>query len=175
MKGNSPMHPGGQGGQRPAGNHMDILKKFRYNFHYWLRNCYQAEEGQPPPQSSEQLTHQNGLSNNLPSANQSVIQHGKTQSLEGSQTQIINSEKASEIEASQPPQTDKPKKAKSDKYMVLQMGQCNDERQDQMFIQYLSQNALAIQHHPGAVQFQVSKTMLATLKKKFGNMRAVIP
>ena len=23
---------------------MDILKKFRYNFHYWLRNCYQAEE-----------------------------------------------------------------------------------------------------------------------------------
>ena len=27
-----------------VGNHMDILKKFRYNFHYWLRNCYQAEE-----------------------------------------------------------------------------------------------------------------------------------
>jgi len=24
---------------------MDILKKFRYNFHYWLRNCYQAEDG----------------------------------------------------------------------------------------------------------------------------------
>jgi hypothetical protein len=23
---------------------MDILKKFRYNFHYWLRNCYQAED-----------------------------------------------------------------------------------------------------------------------------------
>lgn len=34
-------------GQRagPIGNHMDILKKFRYNFHYWLRNCYQAEDG----------------------------------------------------------------------------------------------------------------------------------
>ena len=28
----------------PIGNHMDILKKFRYNFHYWLRNCYQAED-----------------------------------------------------------------------------------------------------------------------------------
>jgi hypothetical protein len=23
---------------------MDILKKFRYNFHYWLRNCYQSDE-----------------------------------------------------------------------------------------------------------------------------------
>ena len=23
---------------------MDILKKFRYNFHYWLRNCYQADD-----------------------------------------------------------------------------------------------------------------------------------
>lgn len=23
-----------------TGNNMDILKKFRYNFHYWLRNCY---------------------------------------------------------------------------------------------------------------------------------------
>ena len=35
--------------------------------------------------------------------------------------------------------------------MVLQMGQSQDERQDQLLIQYLSQNALAIQHHPGAV------------------------
>lgn len=29
-------------------NNMDILKKFRYNFHYWLKNCYQqnpAENG----------------------------------------------------------------------------------------------------------------------------------
>lgn len=39
----------------------------------------------------------------------------------------------------------------------------------------MSSNALAIQHHPGAVQFQVSKQMLATLKKKFGNMKAIIP
>ncbi len=31
-------------GTRNAQNHMDILKKFRYNFHYWLRNCYQAED-----------------------------------------------------------------------------------------------------------------------------------
>ena len=23
---------------------MDILKKFRYNFHYWLRNCYQGDD-----------------------------------------------------------------------------------------------------------------------------------
>jgi len=22
---------------------MDLLKKFRYNFHYWLKNCYQPE------------------------------------------------------------------------------------------------------------------------------------
>ena len=50
-----------------------------------------------------------------------------------------------------------PANIRSDKYMVLQMGQTNDERQDQALIQYLSQNALAIQHHPGAVQFQVSK------------------
>ena len=27
-----------------AVNHMDILKKFRYNFHYWLRNCYQIPD-----------------------------------------------------------------------------------------------------------------------------------
>lgn len=67
------------------------------------------------------------------------------------------------------------KKIRSDKYMVLQMGQSNDDRQDQALIQYLSSNALAIQHHPGAVQFQVSKQMLATLKKKFGNMKAIIP
>ena len=59
--------------------------------------------------------------------------------------------------------------------MVLQMGQSNDEKQDQDLIQYLSQNALAIQHHPGAVQFQVSKQMLATLKQKFGNMKAILP
>jgi len=59
--------------------------------------------------------------------------------------------------------------------MVLQMGQSNDELQDQALIEYLSQNALAIQHHPGAVQFQVSKQMLATLKKKFGNMKAILP
>ena len=39
----------------------------------------------------------------------------------------------------------------------------------------MSQNALAIQHHPGAVQFQVSKQMLYTLKKKFGNMKAILP
>ena len=58
--------------------------------------------------------------------------------------------------------------------MVLQMGQSNDEMQDQMLIQYLSQNALAIQHHPGAVQFQVSKQMLYTLRKKFGNMKAIL-
>ena len=25
-------------------NNMDILKKFRYNFHYWLKNCYQNPE-----------------------------------------------------------------------------------------------------------------------------------
>ena len=37
------------------------------------------------------------------------------------------------------------------------MGQNNDERQDHALIQYLSSNALAVQHHPGAVQFQVSK------------------
>lgn len=23
-----------------TGNSMDLLKKFRYNFHYWLKNCY---------------------------------------------------------------------------------------------------------------------------------------
>lgn len=30
----------GMNGNKAVGNHMDILKKFRYNFHYWLRNCY---------------------------------------------------------------------------------------------------------------------------------------
>mmetsp|Transcript_33642 Transcript_33642/g.51895 ORF Transcript_33642/g.51895 Transcript_33642/m.51895 type:complete len:81 (+) Transcript_33642:1090-1332(+) len=27
-------------GKMGAGNKMDLLKKFRYNFHYWLKNCY---------------------------------------------------------------------------------------------------------------------------------------
>ena len=44
--------------------------------------------------------------------------------------------------------------------MVIQMGQSQDELQDQMLIQFLQQNALAVKHHPGAVQFQVSKQML---------------
>jgi len=44
-----------------------------------------------------------------------------------------------------------------------------------MLIQFLSQNALAVKHHPGAVQFQVSKQMLQTLKKKFANMKAMVP
>lgn len=30
--------------RQPLNNNMDILKKFRYNFHYWLRNCYQSDE-----------------------------------------------------------------------------------------------------------------------------------
>ena len=59
--------------------------------------------------------------------------------------------------------------------MVIQMGQSEDELQDQMLIQFVSQNALAIKHHPGAVQFQVSKQMLSTLKKRFANMRALLP
>ena len=29
------------------GSNMDIMKKFRYNFHYWLRNCYQAQDVGP--------------------------------------------------------------------------------------------------------------------------------
>ena len=37
------MNPLMNGGRNPH-NHMDILKKFRYNFHYWLRNCYQTDE-----------------------------------------------------------------------------------------------------------------------------------
>ena len=42
-------------------NHMDILKKFRYNFHYWLRNCYQADDPnvQMDPQQQATLYQQN--------------------------------------------------------------------------------------------------------------------
>ena len=36
-------------------------------------------------------------------------------------------------------------------------------------IQYLTKNSLAIKQHPGAVQFQVSKNMLSSLRKKFGS------
>ena len=32
--------------QQPNAPHMDILKKFRYNFHFWLKNCYQAAHEQ---------------------------------------------------------------------------------------------------------------------------------
>jgi len=31
--------------QTNKNSNMDILKKFRYNFHYWLRNCYQDGAG----------------------------------------------------------------------------------------------------------------------------------
>ena len=33
------------------------------------------------------------------------------------------------------------------------MGQAEDQKQDQMLIDFLSKNALDIKHHPGAVQF----------------------
>lgn len=46
----NPNQPNTQGGRKgTVGNHMDILKKFRYNFHYWLRNCYQAEDNNGNP------------------------------------------------------------------------------------------------------------------------------
>ncbi len=67
------------------------------------------------------------------------------------------------------------KKKKVTKYMVIQMGQTQDELQDQQLIQFLSQNALSIKQHPGAVQFQVSKQMLSNLKKKFSGMKAFFP
>lgn len=54
------------------------------------------------------------------------------------------------------------------------MGQQSDDLQDQLLIQYLTQNALAIRQHPGAVQFQVSKSMLQTLKQKFQGMTGVM-
>jgi len=44
-----------------------------------------------------------------------------------------------------------------------------------MLIKFLSKNSLAVKHHPGAVQFQVSKSMLAELKTKFANMKALLP
>ena len=30
--------------KRQIKGNMDLLKKFRYNFHYWLKNCYQPGE-----------------------------------------------------------------------------------------------------------------------------------
>ena len=41
--------------QQKNGN-MDILKKFRYNFHYWLRNCYQMEEQNQEPRDETLIT-----------------------------------------------------------------------------------------------------------------------
>lgn len=29
-----------KGMKRKVNGNMDLLKKFRYNFHYWLKNCY---------------------------------------------------------------------------------------------------------------------------------------
>ena len=55
--------------------------------------------------------------------------------------------------------------------MVLQMGEGkDDELKNRAIIQYLAQHALAVQHHPGALQFQVSKKMLQELKVKFAHM-----
>jgi hypothetical protein len=42
---------------------MDILKKFRYNFHYWLRNCYQAEEPEIPKVANDAKDDSYGTSN----------------------------------------------------------------------------------------------------------------
>ena len=91
---------------------MDILKKFRYNFHFWLKNCYQAA-GDP----KEEGKHDEPLGD-------MAMMHGQDATPAGKQNK---------------------------KYMVLQMGQGNDHIQDQALINYLTQNALAIQHHPGAV------------------------
>lgn len=46
--------------------------------------------------------------------------------------------------ATDPKQQSKKHKTRSEKYMVLQMGQKEDETQDRMLIEYLSKNALAI-------------------------------
>jgi hypothetical protein len=41
--------------RRKMNGNMDMLKKFRYNFNYWLKNCYQSTESiedaqsNPPP------------------------------------------------------------------------------------------------------------------------------
>jgi hypothetical protein len=35
---------GAKKGKRKMNGNMDLLKKFRYNFHYWLKNCYQPGE-----------------------------------------------------------------------------------------------------------------------------------
>lgn len=209
----------------PIGNHMDILKKFRYNFHYWLRNCYQAEEGAhnnglmdiyhkaedvisktdqiigsgsaqnsplknhnqsaPVKQSSTKLRGDPQLwpQSKLNAADVAARKNGTADQAAGDQApSAISPGAAAKIrdltgtpDGFLPASITNGKKIRPDKYMVLQMGQSNDDRQDQALIQYLSSNALAIQHHPGAVQFQVSKQMLATLKKKFGNMKAIIP
>jgi hypothetical protein len=47
---------------------MDILKKFRYNFHYWLKNCYQTEEGREAIEN-QQLAYQSNTHQPSPYAN----------------------------------------------------------------------------------------------------------
>ena len=62
---------------------------------------------------------------------------------------------------------------KQDDFLVLSLGQSREDPSSRELIKYLSQNALSVQHHPGAVQFQVSKQMLHTLKAQMSLVKAV--
>lgn len=73
-----------------------------------------------------------------------------SQSYKAMEQDLANSEKVKSFSQTarlkdfDPEKDTKSLKYKPDKYMVLQMGQSKDETQDQMLIQYLSENALAI-------------------------------
>ena len=115
---------------------MDILRKFRYNFHYWLRNCYQAEEMNDYKKENptgaildQSINNKAKLDFHTQQPNSDVLKSSVTS------VDKINSPVSKEQMA--PPNTTT-QKVRSDKYMVLQMGQSNNDEQDQQLIQFLS-------------------------------------
>ena len=109
---------GGIGGStNNAGNHMDILKKFRYNFHYWLRNCYQGTDEQKEKEAAQK---------NAEQAAQVQSPTGARQAAGRADTNAAGTAEGQGAGAGATAPL--PGNLRSDKYMVLQMGQTNDER-----------------------------------------------
>ena len=96
---------------------MDILRKFRYNFHYWLRNCYQAEEVQEykkDPAYSAPTTNFKTDERKVPSkSNTSDIVKNSVNSIDHINSPLTSATGNGKESA---PAT---QKVRSDKYMVL--------------------------------------------------------
>lgn len=119
-----------KGTQSKQGN-MDILKKFRYNFHYWLRNCYQVEElrdpkdGKPTIVSSQtspynkQTTHTSTKATSVYSKEQFQPNYKITEQDFANMEKVKSFSQTARLKDLDTEKDPKTLKFKPDKYMVL--------------------------------------------------------